>query len=48
MQKRMFWVIWMVLDLIAGVVLPFWWALVASIPTGILAWWVAYKSDWFV
>jgi len=23
------------------------WALVATIPIGVVSWWVAYRSDWF-
>ncbi len=36
-----------VAGLIADLVLPFWWALFATIPIGAACWWVAYRSDWF-
>lgn len=37
----------MTLGLIAGFVLPFWWALGATLPILPVSWWVAYRSDWF-
>jgi len=27
--------------------LPLEWALVVTIPIGLLSWWLAYRSDWF-
>jgi hypothetical protein len=47
MQKKMFWTIWTVLGLVADVSLPLWWGLAATIPLGVLSWWVAYRSGWF-
>jgi hypothetical protein len=47
MEKKVFWVVFTVLGLIADVVLPLWWALVATIPICVASWWVAYRSDWF-
>ena len=47
MQGRIFWGTFFLLDLIAGLLLPLWWALVATIPIVLVSWWVAYKSDWF-
>ena len=47
MQKKIFWMTFTVLGIIADLVLPFWWAMVATIPVGMLAWWIAYRSDWF-
>ncbi len=47
MQKKMFWIIFAVLGLIADVVLPFWWAAASTIPIGVVSWWLAYRSDWF-
>jgi hypothetical protein len=47
MQRKIFWSTWTVLGLVADVALPFWWGLAASIPLGVLSWWVAYRSDWF-
>ena len=28
-------------------VLPFWWAVGATVPLGVLSWWIAYRSYWF-
>ncbi|MGC1903424.1 MAG: hypothetical protein WA715_06355 [Candidatus Acidiferrum sp.] len=47
MQRKIFWGLFMVLGLIADMALPLWWALGATIPIGVLSWWVAYRSDWF-
>jgi hypothetical protein len=47
MQRRIFWITFAVAGLIADLALPFWWALVATIPIGIASWWIAYRSDWF-
>lgn len=47
MQRKVFWTTFIVLSLIADFVLPILWALVATIPIGVLSWWVAYRSDWF-
>lgn len=47
MQRKIFWTVFGALSLIAEVTLPFVWSLVATIPIGMLSWWVAYRSDWF-
>jgi len=47
MEKKIFWMIFIVLGLVADVILPFWWAFVATIPIIFVAWWVAYRSEWF-
>jgi hypothetical protein len=47
MQKKVFWMTFTALGLVADLALPFWWALGATIPVGMLAWWIAYRSDWF-
>ena len=46
-ERRVFWMVFIVLSLIADIALPLWWALVATIPVVVIAWWVAYRSDWF-
>ena len=33
--------------LIADLLLPFWWALAATLPIAMLSWWIAYRSEWF-
>jgi uncharacterized membrane protein len=47
MERRLFWLIVIVLGLIADFVLPFWWALAATIPIFAVSWWIVYRSDWF-
>lgn len=47
MQKRIFWMTFIVLGLIADFVLPLLWSLLATIPIVFLSWWVAYRSGWF-
>jgi hypothetical protein len=47
MQKKVFWLSFTGLGLIADLALPFRWALFATIPVLGLSWWIAYRSDWF-
>ena len=46
-QKKIFWMIFLLLGLVADFLLPFWWAFAATIPIIVIAWWIAYRSDWF-
>jgi hypothetical protein len=47
MERKIFWATWAVLGLLADFALPFWWAFAATIPLGVVSWWIAYRSDWF-
>jgi hypothetical protein len=47
MQRKIFWVIFFALGLVADFTLPIWWALAATIPIFCISWWVAYRSEWF-
>ena len=47
MQRKVFWLIFVVLGLAADLTLPILWALGATLPIIVLAWWVAYRSGWF-
>jgi hypothetical protein len=47
MQRKVFWGLFAGLGIIADLALPLWWALLATIPIGVVSWWVAYRSDWF-
>jgi hypothetical protein len=47
MQRKMFWIIFACLGLVADLALPFWWALLATLPVAFASWWIAYRSDWF-
>ena len=46
-QRKIFWVVVGVLGLLANVLLPLGWLLVATLPIVLVAWWVAYQSGWF-
>ena len=47
MERKIFWTVFTVLGLLADFMLPIWWGLAATIPIVFIAWWVAYRSDWF-
>jgi hypothetical protein len=47
MQRKVFWMTFAVVGLIADLALPFWWAVFATVPIGVVSWWIAYRSDWF-
>jgi hypothetical protein len=46
-QKKIFWMMFGALGIVADLVLPFWWAVVATIPIMYASWWFAYRSGWF-
>ena len=46
-QRKIFWIVVGVLGLLANVLLPLGWLLVATLPIVLAAWWVAYQSGWF-
>jgi hypothetical protein len=47
MPRKVFWMSFILLGLLADFTLPLIWALVATIPIVWVSWWVAYRSDWF-
>ncbi|MBA4121677.1 MAG: hypothetical protein H0X72_04345 [Acidobacteria bacterium] len=47
MQRKVFWISFMFLGLLADVILPLLWGIVCTIPILFLSWWIAYRSDWF-
>ena len=47
MQRKVFWLLFVALGVIADFSLPFVWGLLATIPIAFVSWWVAYRSDWF-
>lgn len=47
MQRKIFWLVFLILGLLSDFLLPFWWAFAVTIPIIAVAWWVAYRSDWF-
>jgi len=48
MQRKVMWILIVVLGIAADVVLPIWWGLLATIPIVVLSWWIAYRSGWFI
>jgi hypothetical protein len=47
MQRKVFWILMLLLGMIAGFALPLVWAVIAQLPIIVLSWWVAYRSEWF-
>ncbi len=47
MQRRIFWLLFLSLSLIADFTLPLVWGLILTIPILLLSWWVAYRLNWF-
>jgi hypothetical protein len=47
MERKVFWLTFSVLGLLADFVLPLWWPFAAAAPIGIFSWWLAYRSGWF-
>jgi hypothetical protein len=47
MENKIFWASFTILGLLTDLVLPFWWALAATIPLIYVSWWIAYRSNWF-
>ena len=47
MERKIFWMTFTILGLIADFFLPLWWALGATVPIAALSWWLAYRHDWF-
>jgi len=48
MQKKVFWLLFISLGLIADFALPLmWWGIIATVPIVGISWWVAYRSGWF-
>jgi len=47
MEKKIFWLLFTVLGLVADVVLPLGWAIAVTLPLLLLCWWIVYRSGWF-
>jgi hypothetical protein len=46
MERLIFWIVVAVLGLLAVILLPLWWAVAATIPIVLIAWWLGYQSQW--
>jgi hypothetical protein len=47
MERKIFWLLFAILSLVADFALPLVWGIIATIPILFFSWWVAYRSDWF-
>jgi hypothetical protein len=47
MERKIFWGLFIVLGLIADLILPWKWSIIATVPILIFSWWAAYRSQWF-
>jgi hypothetical protein len=47
MERKIFWIIFVILSVAADLALPLWWGIAATIPIVAVSWWIAYRSDWF-
>jgi uncharacterized membrane protein len=47
MGREVFWIMFISLGLMADILLPLMWGLIATVPIMLLSWWVAYRSEWF-
>jgi hypothetical protein len=45
-EKKLFWMIFLGLSLLADAFLPLLWGMVASVPIVIISWWLVYRSGW--
>lgn len=46
-QRKIFWMLAAAMSVLADLVLPLVWGLVATIPILAACWWIVYRSDWF-
>jgi len=47
MQRKIFWLMFLTLGLLADFLLPWIWSLILTLPLLIFCWWLAYRSGWF-
>jgi hypothetical protein len=46
-ERKIFWLCFIGLSLMADMFLPLLWGVIATLPIAALSWWIAYRSDWF-
>jgi len=46
-ERKIFWLMFIGLGLVADMFLPLLWGLAATVPIAFLSWWIAYRSEWF-
>lgn len=47
MQRKIFWLLFIVSGLLLDVMVPIFWSLALTLPLLVLCWWIAYRSGWF-
>ena len=47
MQRKIFWLLFIMFGLLTDFALPLYWSLALTIPLLVLCWWIAYRSGWF-
>jgi hypothetical protein len=47
MRRKVFWISFVMLGLIADVMLPLVWGIAATLPLLVMCWWFAYRTDLF-
>lgn len=47
MQRKIFWLLFIVGGLLLDVMVPIFWSLALTLPLLVLCWWIAYRSGWF-
>jgi hypothetical protein len=47
MERKIFWITFTFLSVVADFVLPLWWAIGATVPIFVVSWWLAYRSGRF-
>jgi len=47
MQRKIFWLLFLTLGVLADILLPFIWGVLVTLPLAVLCWWIAYRSGWF-
>ena len=47
MQRKIFWLLFLTLGVLADVLLPLIWGVLVMLPLAILCWWIVYRSGWF-
>ena len=47
MQRKIFWLLFLVSGLLLDFMVPIFWSLALTLPLLVLCWWIAYRSGWF-
>ena len=45
-QRKIFWIVFTILSLVADFALPLVWGLVATVPILFFSWWIVYRSGY--